>query len=628
MGSRVLAPLLLVLASASASAQDEPKLVLVLHSMRDSMPVNSEFAAGIREGLDLSPDSPAEIATDTLDLESVHDEEYIRRLIEVNRLRYQNQSPSLVITTYTWATRFLLDHRNQLFPDVPVVFCAAELQSEDLERLPPDVTGVTSKGEFAGTLELMTRLHPDLRQVVLIVGSGDLDAAAEREARKALRPLEGRFELTWLRGLSLPQLTETVSALPPRTAILYLVQFMDSDGGFYVPWKVAEAVSQAASAPVYGLWDTLIGTGVVGGRVIPIEEQGLAAGKIARRILLGEAPADIPVVRMERNDPLLDARQLKRWNIDERLLPEGSRVLYREYSAWEEHRNAILLAASLILLQTLGIATLLRSRQRLQQAQARQRVEADHRAQAEKTARKLERRVAALEKESSLGVLAGDVAHEVSQPLTAIQNYAQAARRYVTADSAKADKLAELLAEMASQAERAGAIIEKTRKLLGSGGLDAVPVELDPVLNEVLALMAPEVDTCGCRIDYRVTAPVPLVLVDALQLQLVIVNLLRNAVEAAAPPAQNGGGVISMTVGETADRMVQVSVADCGPGVPANEVEAIFEPLYTTKEAGLGVGLATCRTIVEAHGGRIWCAANPGGGTTFHFTVPAAEGGV
>jgi len=105
-----------------------------------------------------------------------------------------------------------------------------------------------------------------------------------------------------------------------------------------------------------------------------------------------------------------------------------------------------------------------------------------------------------------------------------------------------------------------------------------------------------------------------------------MVNLLRNAMEAAASHDQNGDESVTISVGETADRMVQVSVADTGPGVPADETENIFESLYSTKESGMGVGLATCRTIIEAHGGRIWFTPNPAGGAIFHFTVPIAEG--
>jgi signal transduction histidine kinase len=328
---------------------------------------------------------------------------------------------------------------------------------------------------------------------------------------------------------------------------------------------------------------------------------------------------------MEQNPVIVDALQLKRWKIDQHLLPEGSRILYREHSLWEQHRDAMLVASGFIVLQALWIAALLWNRKRLQRTQTSLTLECGRRAQVEELTRKLQTRLGQVDKQSTLGALAGRIAHEINQPLIALKNYALAAKRYVPPESTNGGKLNELLAEMEGEADRAGTIIRKIRTLLSSGHVDSVPVDLDPVLKEVLALMDPQAEAHGCRIDYRVTAPIPIVLADALQVQLVMVNLLRNAIEAVASDAQRGGASISVAVGEAADAMVEVSVTDSGPGVPADEVEDIFESLYSTKEAGMGVGLATCRTIIEAHGGRIWCTPNPAGGAIFHFTIPAAK---
>ena len=618
---------LLVLASASAVALNEPKRILFLNSYRGAVPTNKVFATRIREQLDLASKIPVEIDSDTLNLAAVHDEEYVRKLIETYRLKYDSYPPSLVVAVFRPAVELLLHHRSELFPGVPIVLCFTEYSQDDVEQLPPGVTGVATKIDFTGTLELMSQLQPDVKKIALIVGSSDVDAAREQEAREAFRPYESEFEFTWFRGLPLRELTEAVKALPSHAAILYLVQHTDREGLSYVPRNVVQAVAEAATVPVYGLWDTLIGAGIVGGRLISFEQQGIATGKIVRRILEGEAPEAISVVRMERNPAIVDAGQLKRWSIDERLLPDDSRILNREHSLWEEHRNAVLVAGGLIALQALWIAALLTNRKRLQRAQASLGEESDHRVQAEELTRRLRLRLGAVEKQSALGALAGGIAHEVNQPLIAIKNYAQAAHRYLRADSAHGGKLAELLSEMEGEAGRAGTIIRKIRKLLSSGNVEAVPVELDPVLREVIALMRPEAEAYGYRLDYPVTSPGPTVLADALQVQLVLVNLLRNALEATASRAQQGDGAVLIAFEETADQMVQVSVADCGPGVPANEVEDIFEPLYSAKEAGMGIGLATCRTIIEAHGGRIWCAPNPAGGAIFCFTLPIAGAG-
>jgi ABC-type uncharacterized transport system substrate-binding protein len=214
MVMRILVLLLLVLASASASALSEPQRILILQSFRNAMPVNSDFFAGIREGLEPPINLPVEIDSEDLDLSRLNDERYIRKLVEIYALKYRTSPPNLIIATYTPAARLLLDHRNELFPGVPIVFCAAEFSSEDLEQLPPDVTGVTSKGDFAGTIKLISRLHPDMRQIAVIIGSSSLDKSSEPGVRKALRPFESRFEVIWLRGLPLRELTETVKALP------------------------------------------------------------------------------------------------------------------------------------------------------------------------------------------------------------------------------------------------------------------------------------------------------------------------------------------------------------------------------------------------------------------------------
>jgi len=353
MGLRVLSLLLLLLVSASAAALQAPNQVLLLNSYRSAVPANSTLAAGIREGLDPSTHIPVEINTDTLNLAAVQDEEYIRKLIETDRLKYRTSPPRVVVATFMPAVRLVLDHGRELFPGIPVVLCYTEYSPPQIKQLPPGVTGVVTKPDFAGTLALISRLQPDMQRIVLVAGSSELDALRESEAAQALQSFEPKLEVTWLRGLPLPELTETVKALPSHAAILYVLQNKDRDGVSYVPREVARAVAAAASAPVYGLWDTLIGTGIVGGRLISFEQQGVAAGKIVRRILLGETPEAIPFVRMEQNPVIVDARQLKRWNIDERLLPAGSRILFREPSLWQAHRYAILIASALILLQTL-----------------------------------------------------------------------------------------------------------------------------------------------------------------------------------------------------------------------------------------------------------------------------------
>jgi signal transduction histidine kinase len=620
---RTLALLLLSLMAVTASARDTPYRVLVLHSMGASQPSTAEFAAGILKGLNPAGDLWLEFDNESLDLSRVNDEDYVRNLIEIYRLKYSTPSLDLLFLTYTPALQFWLKYGHELFPNVPVVFCGAEIQLDDGRQLPTNFTGVTSRRDFAGTLELMSRLHPDMKRIALIIGANNMDKAWEQAAWQALQRYEKQFEFIWLRGLPLLELTKTVKTLPPDTGILFLAQFGDREGNPHIPVLTAQAVADVANAPIYGLWDTLIGRGIVGGRMVTVQQDGVLAGQIGRRILMGEAPAAIPVVRMEQNDAIFDARQLQRWRIDESKLPQGSRVLFREPTLWEAHRDWIVIGGLVTALQFLWILALLRNRSRLHRAQVSLQDEFAQRTKAERTSRRLRNGLNAAEKHSSLGVLASGIAHEVNQPLISIQNYAQAARRYLTGDAAHEPKLDELLTEIESEAGRAGSIIQKTRTLLASGRVEAAPTDIDSIVREILEALHPEIESQGCRIDYD-PGRVPAVLADRLQIQLVLGNLLHNALQAMESLDHRFDKLISISVRLIANQHLQISVVDRGTGVAVDAEEEIFDPLYSTKPNGMGVGLSACRTIIEAHGGRIWHTPNPSGGAIFHFTLPVA----
>jgi C4-dicarboxylate-specific signal transduction histidine kinase len=209
-------------------------------------------------------------------------------------------------------------------------------------------------------------------------------------------------------------------------------------------------------------------------------------------VLMGKAPAAIPIVDTQNNDAIVDWRQLRRWNLDERRLPAESQILNRERSMWDRYRQAILIVAGFIALQAIWIVVLMLNRRRLRWTQHSFEQEVEHRVQAEGDSRRLRARLSAAEKQTTLGALAGGIAHEINQPLIAIKNYAQAAKRYLAADPPHGGKLAELVAEMEGEVDRAGAIIRKVRKLLASGRVDAEPVEIDPVQREVMVVMKQE----------------------------------------------------------------------------------------------------------------------------------------
>jgi ABC-type uncharacterized transport system substrate-binding protein len=190
---------------------------------------------------------------------------------------------------------FLLEYGEELFPGVPIVFCSAESWFVAQLDLPPHITGVTTDVDYAGTLQMALQVHPGTRRVAVIVGSGRLDLESERAAREALQRFEDKVEFTWLQGLPLDELSETVAGLPGKTVILYLLQLKDKTGETYIPFNTLKQLSAVAGVPIYGLWDTLIGSGIIGGRMETAGDDGFQSAQMGLRILRGETPASIPV---------------------------------------------------------------------------------------------------------------------------------------------------------------------------------------------------------------------------------------------------------------------------------------------------------------------------------------------
>jgi len=616
--------MLLCTAAAVSAVPNGPYRVLVLHSFRNSLPVNTDWSSGIVRGFTSVPGLLVEIDSETLDLSRFRDANYVKGLLDIYRHKYGDRKPDLIIPTYTPAFRFLLKYGEELFPGIPIVFLGADSRFVATQELAPNITGITTHRDIAGTLELALQVNPDARRVAVIVGSGSIDKNFENDARQALQPFAGRIEFTWLRGLPLAELTEAVRQLPPDTVILYLIQLQDRNAKSYVPISALQILAPAAHAPIYALWDTLLGHGIIGGRLATIEEDGFQAAQMGVRILRGEAPAAVAVIDRPQNRAIFDGRELARWHINEDRLPAGSEVLHRQLSFWEAYRTGIIVTGLVIGIQGLLILALLLNRSRLRRIQTALHDECERRRLSEIDTLRHRRKLEKFSKERTLGVMATGIAHEISQPLIAIQNYAQAAKRRLRGDDDQTLKLEELFEKIAQQADRAGDIIQHIRTLVTTDDSEMNPVPLYPVIAQAIQVLEPEIENWGCRVDFRPVADLPAVLVDDLQIQLVLVNLLNNALRSIKFMEDKIDKVIDIEVQRINDREVQVSVADRGPGIPPGRDADIFEPFSSDKGDGMGMGLAICRLIIEAHGGHIWYTPNPFGGAIIAFTLRLA----
>ena len=244
-------------------------------------------------------------------------------------------------------------------------------------------------------------------------------------------------------------------------------------------------------------------------------------------------------------------------------------------------------------------------RRRIEQAAAVQRNELAH-----------------LARVSTLGELSGSIAHELNQPLTAILSNAQAGQRLLAGGNVSQEAIREIFADIVEDDRRAGEVIRRLRSLLQKGEVQRVSVDVNAVVQDVLGLMRSDFVNRNVTVDTDLAPEIPPLLGDRIQLQQVVLNLLVNACEAmdGLPERRR----VTVRTGRVDGAAVEILVCDEGKGIEAGDTERIFEPFVTTKPTGMGLGLAVCRTIVAAHGGRLSAHSNAGGrGATFSIVLPA-----
>jgi len=232
--------------------------------------------------------------------------------------------------------------------------------------------------------------------------------------------------------------------------------------------------------------------------------------------------------------------------------------------------------------------------------------------------------LAHLTRVSTLGELAGSLAHELNQPLTAILSNAQAAQRFITMEPVNLLEVREILHDLVQDTHRASEVIRKIRALVKKGEIEAAPLSVAGVIRDVALLVHSDAIVRGVRVVVIAAAELPPIQGDKVQLQQVILNLLLNAFDAmekCALPER----VVSIRSAVDLEGDIRVAVQDCGTGISRDTVSKLFMPFFTSKRDGLGLGLSISRSIVEMHGGRMWAENNKDQGATFYFTLPAGR---
>jgi signal transduction histidine kinase len=331
-----------------------------------------------------------------------------------------------------------------------------------------------------------------------------------------------------------------------------------------------------------------------------------ATADVALRILDGEKPADIKPSFVKPAPPIFDWRQMQRWGISESSLPPGSTIAFREPTLWEQYRWLIALVTAVILLQAALISVLLRERRRRQHAevQSRQRMaELTH-----------------VNRFSTAGELTASIAHEINQPLGSILANAEAAAAILNSPSPDIAELKDIVKDILQDDRRAAEVILRMRSLLKKAAFELKQFDINEVVQETIRFFSVLAVGRKFKLINTLTPDALPVLGDRIQLQQVLLNLVVNGIDAMKDtPGENR--IISIRTSRV-DNFAQLSVSDRGHGIPEDKLNEIFEPFFTSKAEGMGMGLSIARTIVEAHHGQISAKNRDHGGVSFRVKLP------
>ena len=242
------------------------------------------------------------------------------------------------------------------------------------------------------------------------------------------------------------------------------------------------------------------------------------------------------------------------------------------------------------------------------------------RQQTERRLQELQSELVHISRLTAMGEMASALAHELNQPLSAMANYLKGSSRLLSAEPVPRARLQDAIEKAGEQALRAGEIIRRLRDFVARGETERGLESLPKLIEEASALALVGAKEHGVRVLFRFSPGIDRVLADKVQIQQVVLNLIRNAMEAMDGAPRK---VLDVCIDPATDGQAQVTVADTGSGISPEIAGQLFQPFVTTKRTGMGVGLSISRTIIEAHGGRIWVEENPGGGTRFCFTLRA-----
>jgi signal transduction histidine kinase len=600
---------------ASSAPRGEPKRVLMLHSFgRDFRPW-SEYALSIKAELERQSPWPLDLQEHTLLTARFENPGPEAPFVDYLRSLYAGRQPDIVLSIGAPAARFVQKYRAQLFPETPMVLTAVEQRLVDRTLLTSNDTVVSVHNDFSAFFGSILRVLPDTRTIAVVIGASPLEKFWLDEAKKEAQPFENRVAFVWYADLPFEEILKRAAALPPHTVLFWGLMSVDAAGVVHEGDLDLRRLHAVANAPIFSFQEAFFGGDTVGGPMHSIAESSQKTVDATIRILGGEKPDNIKIKPIGFASPKYDWREMQRWGISESNLPPGSKVLFREPSIGARYGWQLTLIACVILVQGALISGLLheRRRRRLAEVESRQRMA----------------ELAHLNRYSAAGEMTTSIAHELNQPLGSILTNAETAESMLKGASPNLDEIREIIADIRRDDQRASEVIRRLRSVLKKTPFEMRDIDLNETVQEVIGFIGAVAHGRDIALKCAVTSVDLRVRGDAVQLQQVILNLIINAMDAiseAATEAATKEREVSVST-DHSGAWAEIKVSDTGPGIAVEDIRNVFNPFFTTKPQGMGMGLAIVRTIVEAHHGQISAVNQLSGGALFTIRLPITRGG-
>jgi len=601
----------LLLASLCQSQAADPtsKRILMLHSFGPRFKPWSDYEQSIRTEVSRRWQKPVDFLDQSLVNTRLEDENAEASFAEYLRALYTSRPVDIIVAIGAPAAAFVQRYRQRLFPVTPMVFTAVEQRRIQYEKLTENDTVVAVAHDFPAAFDNILRVLPLTKTIAVVNGASANETFWQEVMRRELAPFAGRIELRWYNEKPFKDILIDAARLPPHSAIFWHLMNVDAAGVAHEANSALNELSSAANVPIFSYDGSFFDGATVGGPMHSVEKLSHITAAVAIRILNGEKAGDVKTPPVGFAAPIFDWRQLQRWGISESNLPPGSTVYFREPPVWERYSWQITSVVAALLIQAGLILVLLSEhhRRRLAEMLSRQRMA----------------ELAHVNRFSTAGELTASIAHEINQPLGSILTNTETAQAILKSPKPDIGEVLEILDDILQDDRRATEVIRRMRALLKKAPFELKQFDLNEVVQETIRFLSALAVGRKFELVSVITSDALPILGDRIQLQQVILNLVMNGIDAMRDtPSEDR--IISIRTSRV-ENFAQLSVSDCGSGIPEDKLKAVFEPFFTSKAEGMGMGLSIARTIIEAHHGLISARNRDHGGASFRIRLPLVQ---